>query len=111
MGTSRQFIEYVLEQADLGESLTFRKMFGEYALYHDGKVVGLVCDNSVYVKPTPATQALARSLPKGPPYPGAKEYAIADELLDAPEALRKLLVATSAALPVPKPKKPRSSRS
>jgi TfoX/Sxy family transcriptional regulator of competence genes len=41
MGTDKNFVDYVVEQADLGEVLTYRKMFGEYALYHAGKVVAL----------------------------------------------------------------------
>ncbi len=84
----------------------YRKMFGEYALYHGSKVVALVCDNSLFVKPSPASGKLTQNLPQSPPYPGAKPFPVADELLDDSEALRKLLLATSAALPLPKPRKP-----
>ena len=85
-------------------------MFGEYALYHAGKVIALVCDNSLFIKPSAASLDLAPNLPQNPPYPGAKSFPVADELLDDSEALRKLLLATSAALPLPKPKKKRRPR-
>ena len=110
MATDKSFVDYVVEQADLGDAHISRKLFGEYALYHAGKVIALVCDNSLFVKPSSASRDLAPDLPQSPPYPGAKEYPVADELLDDSEALRKLLLATSAALPLPKPKKQRSPR-
>lgn len=54
MATGQDFIDYVAEQAGLGERLTRKKMFGEYALYVDGKVVAFACDNSLFVKPSAA---------------------------------------------------------
>ncbi|MEO6925561.1 MAG: TfoX/Sxy family protein [Rhodanobacter sp.] len=110
MATDKNFVDYVVEQADLGDALTYRKMFGEYALYHGDKVIAFVCDNSLFVKPSSASETSAPDLPQKPPYPGAKPYPVADELLDDSDTLRKLLLATSFALPVPKPKKPPRSR-
>lgn len=111
MGTDKSFVDYVVEQADLGDALTYRKMFGEYVLYHAGKVIALACDNSLFVKPSWASRELAPDLPQTAPYPGAKVHPVADELLDDSEALRKLLLATSLALPLPKPRKQRRPRS
>lgn len=54
MATDNSFMQYVAEQIDLGGRLSYRKMFGEYAVYLDEKVVALVCDNSLFIKPTPA---------------------------------------------------------
>ncbi|WP_409266285.1 TfoX/Sxy family protein [Massilia sp. BHUDP2] len=105
MGTERSFVDYVTEVAGLGSRLTHKKMFGEYALYLDGKVVAFACDNSLFIKPSKAVATLAPDLPQGPPYPGAKDYPIADELLDDPEALRRLIEETAALMPLPKPKK------
>lgn len=105
MGTERSFVDYVTEVAGLGSRLTHKKLFGEFALYLDGKVVAFACDNSLFIKPSQAVRALAPDLPQGPPYPGAKDYPIADELLDDPEALRRLLEDTAALMPLPKPKK------
>jgi len=106
MATDRDFIAYVTEQVALGDRLTHKKMFGEYALYVDGKVVAFACDNSVFVKPSVAAATLAPELPQRPPYPGAKDYPVADELLDDSDALRRLFVETAALMPVPKPRKP-----
>ena len=106
MATDTHFIDHILELARLGERLTCRKMFGEYALYLDGKVVAFVCDNSLFVKPSKAAAALAPGLPLAPPYPGAKDYPVADELLDEPELLQLLIVETAVLMPPPKEKKP-----
>ena len=106
MATDQDFIDYIAEQAGLGERLTRRKMFGEYALYVDGKVVAFACDNSLFVKPSTAVVRLAPDLPLRPPYPGAKDYPVADELLDDADALRRLLLETAALMPEPRPKKP-----
>ena len=105
MATESSFVDYILETARLGSRLTCRKLFGEYALYLDDKVVAFACDNSLFIKPSQAVTTLAPDLPQGPPYPGAKDYPIADELLDDPDLLRRLIEETAALMPLPKPKK------
>ena len=110
MGTEKSFVDYVIEVAGFGSRLTHKKLFGEYALYLDGKVVAFACDNSLFIKPSKAVSTLAPDLPQGPPYPGAKDYPIADELLDDPEALRRLIEETAALMPLPKPKKAPAAR-
>lgn len=105
MATDLSFVEHVAEQARLGARFTWRKMFGEYALYIDGKVVAFACDDSLFIKPATATAALVTDLPQRPPYPGAKLYPVADELLDDPERLQQLLLATWQAVPASKPRK------
>jgi len=110
MATDNSFMQYVAEQIDLGSRLSYRKMFGEYAVYLDEKVVALVCGNSLFIKPTPAAAALASQLPQRPPYPGAKLYPVADELLDDADALRRLVIETAQHLPVPVPRKPRKKK-
>lgn len=104
MPTDRSFLDYVVEQSGLEGALTFKRLFGEYALYLDGKVVAFACDNSLLLKPTEAGHSLAPDLPGRPPYPGAKDYPVLDELLDEPDALRRILRATADALPPPRPK-------
>jgi TfoX/Sxy family transcriptional regulator of competence genes len=105
MATELSFVEYILETARFGARLSYRKLFGEYALYLDEKVVAFACDNSLFIKPSAAVASLAPDLPQGPPYPGAKDYPIADELLDDPDLLRRLIEDTAALMPLPKPKK------
>lgn len=111
MATGQDFVDYVVEQVGLGSRLTFRKMFGEYALYLDGKVVAFACDNSLFIKPSDAVATLAPDLPGRPPYPGAKDYPVADELLDDTDLLRRLITETAALMPPPKPAKPRKKTS
>jgi TfoX/Sxy family transcriptional regulator of competence genes len=103
MATDASFIEYVSDCAQL-RGLTHRKMFGEYALYLDGKVVGLACDNSVFLKPTAAARAILKRDPAGTPFPGCKPHYCIDEELDDTPLLQRLLRETAAELPAPKPK-------
>jgi len=109
MSSTEDFVDYVVGQIALSNRLTRRKMFGEYALYLDEKVVALVCDNSLFVKPSPSARDLAPGLPQRPPYPGAKPYPVADELLDDSGAMQRLIVATAALMPPPEPAKPRKA--
>jgi TfoX/Sxy family transcriptional regulator of competence genes len=109
MATTSEFVEYVHEQSGLGKELTYKKMFGEYALYIGGKVVALACDNSLYVKPTEAIQQFSAPLATKAPYPGAKPHVVADELLDDSDGLKNFLLATAAALPAPKSKTTKKS--
>ncbi len=104
MATDASTIDHLLDLARFGPRLTSRRMFGEYALYLDEKVIAFVCNDQLFIKYAEATAALTADLPSGQAYPGSKPYAIADELLDDPRALRALLEATAAAMPLPKPK-------
>lgn len=81
-----------------------RKMFGEYGLYLDGKVIALICDDTLYLKDLPAARAHLPGAETGPPYPGAKPHLIADPWLDDPETLANAARAVAAALLPPKPK-------
>lgn len=102
MASDISFVDYLCEQANLAGALSYKKMFGEYALYLDGKVVALVCDNQLFVKPTSEGKALLGVVSEHPPYPGAKPHlAIRDEI-DNGELLRNLLMVTARALPLPK---------
>lgn len=104
MATDQSFIEYILDQADLGDRLKARKMFGEYGFHLDGKFVALACDNSLFIKHTRAVEDGGFDFPRRPPYPGAKPYPVADELLDDGPRLQRLFVDTAELLPAPKPK-------
>lgn len=104
MATDPDFIAYVCDQCADAGLITRRRMFGEYALYCDGKTVALVCDNQCFVKPTAAGLAWIGAPTEGFPFPGAKPwYLIADELDDRAWFAR-LVRLTCDALPLPKPK-------
>ena len=83
-------------------------MFGEYALYVDGKVVALICDDQLFLKPTPAGLKLLGDVVEAPPYPGARNYYLLESELDDPERVNAALQVTAAALPEPKPRQSRS---
>lgn len=104
MATDRDFIEYVHEQAGLGGALAYRKMFGEYGIYFDGKIVALAADNRLFLKPTEAGRALLPTVVEAPPYPEAKNWLVIDEYIDDTELLQRLIRSTADALPAPKPK-------
>lgn len=109
MSTDRDFIDYIVEQCNFGAALTYRRMFGEYAIYLDEKVVGFACDNQFFLKPSNALLPEIADVPMRPPYPGAKNYPVIDEFLDDPDTLRAILRKTEQALPLPKPKKKKKS--
>jgi DNA transformation protein and related proteins len=79
MATQKETIEFILGKLRDRGRFTARAMFGEYALYADGKVVALVCDDLLYVKILPASNELERQCEKGEPYPGAKPHYIVEE--------------------------------
>lgn len=111
MATSQRTIDYLLEQLVHLDAITARKMFGEYAVYYEGKVVAFVCDDQLFVKPTAAGRELLTEITEGAPYPGAKmHFLIPGEDWEDPETLGALIRATADALPPPTPKKPRKAR-
>ena len=104
MSTDPDFIDHIRSQSGLGAELTEQKMFGEYALYLDGRVVAFACDNQLYVKPTDAGRAYLGTVSEHSPWPGAKVHFRIDEELDDRDRLATLLRTTARALPLPKPK-------
>ena len=106
MSTSAATIAHILDTlAPL--PLSSRKMFGEYALYLDGKTVAFVCDDTLFIKPTPGANVLLPEAERGPAYPGSKDYIIGSESLDDPDLCIRALRAVAADTPPPKPKKPK----
>ena len=110
MSTDTDFIAYVHEQAGLGDGLVSKKMFGEYGIYFDGKIVAVAADNSLFLKPTDAGRALLPDVVEAQPWPEAKPWFVIDEYLDDTELLLKLIRATADALPTPKPKPAKKAR-
>lgn len=106
MASNSDFVQYIADQcAGAGEIVT-KKMFGDYGIYCNNKIFGLICDDRFYLKPTEAVRPLLRTLELRPPYEGAKDYLyIAD--VDDHDYLSQLVSETCKALPEPKPKKPK----
>lgn len=107
MNTSAATIAHMLDTLD-ALPLTSRKMFGEYALYLGGKTVAFVCDDTLFIKPTPGALALLPDAPRGPAYPGSKDYIIGSDALDDPDLCARVLRTVAEETSPPKPKsKPR----
>jgi TfoX/Sxy family transcriptional regulator of competence genes len=104
MSTSKETVEFILGK--LGRGFSARAMFGEYALYAEGKVVSLICGDTLYVKILPASAELESICEKGEPYPGAKPHYILEEgQLDTVSSLQSILKDIAVSLPKKKVKK------
>lgn len=106
MPTHRDTIEFILDKLGDRERFTTRAMFGEYALYAEGRTVALVCDDLLYVKIVPESAELESLCETGAPYPGARpHYIVTEDLLDTLHYLPELLCDIARALPEKKVKK------
>lgn len=110
MSTSSDTVIYLSDQlATLSSRIRTRKMFGEYALYCDERVVGLICDDQVFIKITEQGKTfLGSSYQESLPYPGAKPYMlIGGDIIEDKESFVKLVEISAKNIPLPKPKKPK----
>ena len=105
MASDLDFVEFVVDQIENAGVIAYRKMFGEYALYCEGKVVALICDNQLFVKPTKAGKSFIGDVVEAPPYPGAKPSFLIEEQIDDRDWISNLVRLTERELPEPKPKK------
>lgn len=103
MATSSEYMEFVCGQLRGFESVLYKKMFGEYLLYIDGKPVFLVCDNNVFVKKLPEIEPLMKDSRCGYPYEGAKEHYLLD--IDDIELVNEVAGILVKVIPFPKRRK------
>ena len=109
MASQQSTVDYIVDQMARAGTVSARKMFGEYGVYCDGKMVALICDDQLFVKPTSAGRAHVGDVTEKPPYPGAKPcFLIADARLEDAEWLTKLNRVSADALPIPVKKKKRA---
>lgn len=104
MASSKDYLDFVLEQLSELDGITYRAMMGEYILYYRGKVIGGIYDNRFLVKPTKSAEALMPNAAREFPYEGAKEMLPVEEL-DNKAFLCELLQSMYGELPSPKKKK------
>ena len=108
MATQQRTIEYLIEQATSAGMVSAKPMFGEYGVYLDGKMIGSVCDDQLFVKSTASGRVHAEPVSDASPYPGAKpQMLIEADRWDDAEWLGELLRVTAAELPTPRPRKPK----
>ena len=101
MGSSKEYLEYVLEQLSLLEDITYRAMMGEYIIYYRGKIIGGIYDDRFLVKPIKSAKEIMPDAEMELPYEGAKEMLLVDDVENR-EFLEKLLKAMYEELPAPK---------
>ena len=89
MASSKDYLNFILEQLSLLPQITCRSMMGEYVLYYRGRIFGYICDDRFLVKPVAAALARMPEAELQEPYPGAKPMLLADNLEDR-EFLRQL---------------------
>ena len=112
MATDRNTVDFLVDQLAAAGEVSAKPMFGEYGLYCGGKMVALICDGQLFVKPTAGGRAVAGPVDEAPPYPGAKPCLLIDpDRWDDGDWLVELIRVTTAELPQPKPKPPRKSKS
>lgn len=104
MSSDLEFVEFIIDQVSSVGEVDYRKMFGEYALYCNGKVVGLICNNKLFVKVTESGKNFAGDIKQASPYKGAKPSFLIEEQIDDKGWLCKLIELTEKEVPKPKPK-------
>ena len=104
MASKLEFVEFVVDQLHEAGTITYKKMFGEYGVYCNEKIFGVICDDQLFVKITEAGRKICPDLTQAPPYEGAKNYFLFEDV-ENKEMLTKFVVATYQELPEPKPKK------
>jgi len=114
MATRADTVDFLLDQLSALPNLRTRKMFGEYALYCDEKVVAFICDDELFIKPTAEGRAYveeAGALDEAPAYPGSKLYLrIGGDRWEDRDWLAALVDLTASVVPAPKPKGPKKPK-
>jgi TfoX/Sxy family transcriptional regulator of competence genes len=106
MTSTQQTVDFIVAQISLAGDVTFKKMFGEYGIYCNGKMVASVCDDKLFVKPTAWGRAFIGDVVEASPYPGAKSsFLISGEKQKNAEWLSELIRITAEELPIPAKKK------
>ena len=104
MASSKEYLDFVLEQLSKLDEITYKAMMGEFIIYFRGKIVGGIYDDRFLVKPTKSAIEMMPEASYELPYEGAKEMLLVDDI-DNREFLTKLLEAMYDELPAPKKKK------
>jgi tfoX N-domain family protein len=103
MASSKEYLDFILEQLSEMNDVSYRAMMGEFIIYYRGKIVGGIYDDRFLVKPTKSAVAMMPNADMELPYDGAKEMLLVDDV-DNKEFLKELLEAMYLELPAPKKK-------
>ncbi|PRR82646.1 TfoX/Sxy family protein [Clostridium vincentii] len=109
MASTVEFVEYVCEQINGAGDITYKKMFGEYGIYCNGKIIGLICDNQFFVKKTKIGETLLNPIEEAPPYTNAKPHFVIDCSGDR-DFLSNFIEKSYEELPMQKTRKKKSEK-
>ena len=104
MASSKEYLDFILEQLSDLDEITYRPMMGEYILYYRGKLIGGIYDDRFLIKPVKSAVTMMPDARMELPYDGAKEMLLVDNVDDR-EFLQKLVRAMYPDLPAPKKRK------
>lgn len=105
MATSKEFHDYVMEQLSHIGEFSSRKMMGEYCIYHRGKMIGDLCDNTFLLKPTASVLRLLPDADRGYPYEGSKTLMVIVDEIENTELMAAVIEAMCEELPEPRRRK------
>ena len=104
MASSKEYLEYILEQLSDLDDITYRAMMGEYIIYYRGKIIGGIYDDRFLVKPVKSAMEMMPDASMELPYEGAKEMILVDDVEDR-DFLSELLESMYEELPAPRKKR------
>lgn len=106
MSSDEDFVKFVVEQMEDAGAIRSRKMFGDYVIYCNDKVVALICNDKVFVKPTEGGRTfIGENIIEAPAYQGANNSFFIEDKFENKEWISELIRITETELPLPKPKK------
>jgi TfoX/Sxy family transcriptional regulator of competence genes len=105
MASDQNFVDFVMEQIKNAGVITAKKMFGEYDIYSDEKIFGLICNNKLFIKPTISGREFIGNVVEAPPYEGAKLSFLIEDKIENSDWLSELIKISLKDLPAPNPKK------
>lgn len=108
MAVSKEFHDHILENLQKAGEVTTRAMMGGYCVYFRGKLVGDICNNCLFLKPTEGALRMLPDAERGYPYEGSRTKMIVVDDVENTELMSKVLQAMYEELPAPKPKKGKS---
>ena len=103
MASSKEYLDYIIDQLSELTDISYRAMMGEYIIYYRGKVIGGIYDDRFLVKPTRSAMAMMPEADMELPYEGAKKMLLVENI-ENKAFLRELLEAMYKELPAPKKK-------
>jgi TfoX/Sxy family transcriptional regulator of competence genes len=104
MKQNNSFVQFVVDQIQNAGSISCKSMFGGYTVYCDGKIVALICNNQLFVKPTENGRSFIGTVKEAPPYPGAKPCFLIQDKIEDKKWICTLIRQTAEELPIPKQK-------